>query len=175
MASKLLDQLRGGDRRSIGVSNEVVAAVLREPDRFDELFDCLRAQDEIVRMRAADAIEKITRDRPELLEPNKAVPLNETARLEQQEIRWHVAQLIPRLTLEPSERETAIEILTLYLHDKSRIVRAFALEALGRLSEGDDRLKAWLEPRLKEAIAAGPPSVRAKARRVLRELEQPAR
>ena len=56
----ILEKLKGGDRRSIGRANEVVADVLRDPTLFDALFNGMLNDDPIVRMRSADAVEKIT-------------------------------------------------------------------------------------------------------------------
>ena len=69
----ILEKLQGSDRRSIGRSNEVVAEVLAQPSLFDELFGGLLDADPIVRMRAADAVEKITAKHPDWLKPYKLV------------------------------------------------------------------------------------------------------
>ena len=71
MAKNLLAQLTGGDRRSIGRANQVAAAVLQSPETFPELIKGLWSEDSLVRMRAADAVEKISRQKPELLHPYK--------------------------------------------------------------------------------------------------------
>ena len=52
--------LSGGDLRSIGQSNSVALTGLSKED-FNELFDCLFSKNRVVVMRAADAIEKISR------------------------------------------------------------------------------------------------------------------
>ena len=54
----LLSKLRGGDRRSIGKVDEVVAVVEKEAAQFKYLVSGLFDPDPIVRMRAADAMEK---------------------------------------------------------------------------------------------------------------------
>ena len=59
MSKALLEQLAGGDRRSIGRSNEVVATVLADPELLSVLFSGLDHDDPLIRMRAADAREKI--------------------------------------------------------------------------------------------------------------------
>ena len=59
--------LSGGNPRSLGNTGRVVDLVVRHPARIDELGGCLFSDDEIVRMRAGDALEKICRQRPELL------------------------------------------------------------------------------------------------------------
>jgi hypothetical protein len=53
----MLEMLKGGDRRSIGISNEAVARVLKEPELFDTLYAGLFADDPVIRMRSADAAE----------------------------------------------------------------------------------------------------------------------
>ena len=57
----LLDQLRGGDRRSIGQSNHVAALVARHPACFAELVRGLHHPDPVVRMRAAENARWILR------------------------------------------------------------------------------------------------------------------
>src|ERR1043166_8579645 len=70
-AKTLLALLAGGDRRSIGRANQVVVAVLHSPETFPQLIRELWSTDSLVRMRAADAVEKISRQKPELLRPYK--------------------------------------------------------------------------------------------------------
>jgi hypothetical protein len=57
--------LSGGNPRSLGRTEEVVTLVLGNGMRLHELYDCLLQDDEIVRMRASDALEKVCRQRPE--------------------------------------------------------------------------------------------------------------
>jgi hypothetical protein len=45
----ILEMLKGGDRRSIGKSNEVVAMVLKEPELFDTLYSGLFADAPLIR------------------------------------------------------------------------------------------------------------------------------
>jgi hypothetical protein len=67
MAKTLLSLLAGGDRRSIGRADEVAATVLQSPGLFSQLMAGLWSADSLVRMRAADAVEKISRQKPDLL------------------------------------------------------------------------------------------------------------
>ena len=84
-------KLGGGDRRSIGRSDEVVADILADPSLFDLIFDAIASDDPVIGMRAADAVEKVTARRPELLRPYKRRLLTELALIPQQEVRLHVA------------------------------------------------------------------------------------
>ena len=87
-------KLRGGDRRSLGRSHEVVKAISRDPKVLPLILDLIVEGDAVVKMRAADAIEKATASRLELLQPYKKKILHEVAAIDQQEVRWHVAHAI---------------------------------------------------------------------------------
>ena len=69
--TNILSRLRGGDRRSIGKVNEVVTAVQKKPGLIKDLVDGLFDDDPVVRMRAADALEKISGDNRHVLQPFK--------------------------------------------------------------------------------------------------------
>jgi hypothetical protein len=108
---EVLNKLAGGDRRSIGNSNEVVADVIRDPSLFEPVFNGMLNDDPLIRMRSADAVEKISAKHPEYLQPYKEQLIKQVAKSEQQEVRWHVAQMIPYLDLTREEQTTVLEIL----------------------------------------------------------------
>jgi len=170
-ARSLLAQLAGGDRRSIGRSGEVVAEVLHAPSLFKEVFDgLLRSVDPLVRMRAADAVEKITAVHPEYLRPFKRALLEQVAQSAQPEVRWHVAQMIPRLHLSQAERMAAVAILFRYLRDSSRLVRTFSMQALAELAEQDARLRPKVVKLIRSLVKTGSPAVKSRGRKLLTRL-----
>ena len=63
----ILDKLRGGDLRSIGRSNEVAGDIEKNVSMFETVFRGLYDSDPLIRMRSSDVIEKVTRNKPELL------------------------------------------------------------------------------------------------------------
>jgi hypothetical protein len=67
--------------------------------------------DPLIRMRSADAIEKFTLKHPEYLWPYIEKLIKQIAKCEQQEVRWHVAQMDPRLELNQEERSAIFELL----------------------------------------------------------------
>jgi hypothetical protein len=170
----LLKKLSGGNRRSIGRSKEVAAQVLAHPAYFRYAFAGLASDDSVVRMRAADAIEKITARRPELLRPHKGKLLAIASSSEQQEIRWHAALIIPRLELTKKERAVALDILFDYLRDKSSIVKTFAMQAIWDLSADDAKLRAKIIPLIEELTEVGTAAMRVRGRNLLRQLKQPS-
>jgi hypothetical protein len=171
----LVKMLAGGDRRSIGRSNEVVAKVLQDarqaPKLLKILFNALASDDKIQRMRSADAIEKITAQRPELFQPFKRNVLASAGLSQQKEVRWHLALLMPRLNLTSDQRAAAVEILFDYLRDQSSIVKTFAMQSLADLASTDQKLKSQIRPLLEELTQIGTPAMRARGRQILRKLD----
>lgn len=166
----LLAKLTGGDRRSIGRSAEVVADVLADPALFAVLFQGLLVDDALVRMRAADAIEKITVHHPEYLAPYTAQLLHEVGPIAQQEVRWHVAQLLSRLALTAAERRSAVNLLNTYLQDQSKIVKTFAMQALADIALVDAELRPQIVAQLEILTTTGSPAMRSRGRKLLAQL-----
>lgn len=172
--NSVLNKLTGGNRGSIGRSNEVVADVLAHPALFPELFAGFSIDDPLIRMRAADAVEKVTAQRPELLQPFKRRLLAIAGSSDQQEIRWHAALMLPRLALLRKERAVALDILFDYLRDKSSIVKTFAMQAIWDLTAADPKLKAQIIPLIEELTLVGTAAMRARGRKLLRQRKIPS-
>jgi hypothetical protein len=166
----LVEELRGGDPRSIGRVAEVIRIVLRFPDRFGELVQGLSADEALVRMRAADAIEKISAQYPEYLEPYRDVFLSEVAFSKQPGVRWHMAQILPRIARERNDVAKIQLILLEYLKDSSSIVRANAMEAFAELAKHGLLPKARVAKRIQKLTNTGTPAMRARGKRLLRML-----
>lgn len=175
----LLDQLAGGDPRSVGKAAAVAAQVLAEPARLDELFDGLACDDEPIRSRASDALEKVSALRPELLRPYKRELLTRVLQLDAWIVRAHACQILPRLdNLTAAERRRAWQTVQGFLTDRSSIVKAVALECLVRLSlPAKDASARRTTRRLVDACAASgdTPALRARARKMQRLLAKLAR
>ncbi|MEO6844064.1 MAG: hypothetical protein ABI184_02760 [Ginsengibacter sp.] len=131
--------LSGGDLRSIGRSNDAVLKVRNEDD-FDELFKCLSCKDRVVRMRAADAIEKITLKYPSYLLKHKEGLMDLCCTVMDKEFKWHVALLVPRLNLSENEKEIVWKTLSGWALDKkeSKMVRASSIQAVYEIAESDN-------------------------------------
>ena len=169
----IISKLQGGDRRSIGRSEEVVADVLGEPSLFDALVGGMPDPDPVVRMRAADAVEKVTRIRPGWLTPYRRLIVDQIALVEQQEVRWHVAQVIPRLELSRSDVPQVKAILMGYLDDSSRIVQVEAMQALAYLVELWPGLRREVRDLIRGLIETGSPALRSRGRKLLARLALP--
>src|SRR5262249_24856944 len=140
-STPLLDQLRHGNRRSVGRSNGVARQVLKSSRRLPELVAGLWHRDPLIRMRAGDALEKVSRQQPGWLSPMRAELLELARATEEQEARWHLAQILPRLGLRGAQRAAVVTVLRRYRQDRSAIVRVSALEALVELAASDSALR----------------------------------
>jgi hypothetical protein len=121
-------------------------------------------------MRSADAIEKVTAKRADLLQPYKATLIHKVAAVKQQEVRWHVAQMLPRLCLDPGEEKTALSILMDYLEDASSIVKTSSMQALADLALRNFDLRPRVIPLLEHLTRVGSPAMRSRGRRLLAQL-----
>jgi hypothetical protein len=126
--------------------------------------------DELIRMRAADAVEKLTVTNPEWLRPFKVRLIKLAARVKQQELRWHLAQLLPRLELSKRDRVMVVSVLRSYLKDESRIVKTFAMQSLADLAKQDPRLAESIRPLISSLIRTGSPSMKSRGRKLLLQL-----
>ena len=167
----ILKKLQGGDRRSTGRADEIADLVLGSPALFNELINGLFVEDPVVRMRTADAVEKITRVNPDLLKRWKGPLIRLAGDTEQQEVRWHMAQILPRLTLNATERKNIVEMLFNYLNDKSKIVVTFALQALADFAIQDNRFRPRVIKVLEELTESGSPAVKNRGKKLLEQLK----
>ena len=124
-------------------------------------------------MRAADTIEKITANNPQYLTKHKKKILGLCDRATNKELRWHLAQLIPRLHLEPTELGRAWSILTNWAKDKnnSRIVRVNSLQALFDLTSQDKSLLSDFYSTLFELEKENIPSIKARIRIIKEQIK----
>ena len=163
----ILALLVGGDRRSIGQADRVAKMVSDDIALFAELIAGLWSENPLVPMRAADATEKITRKHRELLQPYRKELLGLMAEAQEQELRWHLAVMVPRLLLNAKERQAAVSLLEGYLEDRSSIVKTFALQGLADMAEADSSFREKVVEILDEAARKGTPAMKARSRKLL--------
>jgi HEAT repeat protein len=166
----LIEKLKGGNRRSLGKAHEVADEVRAKPHFFKGLIKGLLYPDPVVRMRAADAVAKITVEHPEYLRPYKKKFIEKIAQIEQQEVRWHAAQLFSRFEWTAAERRRVVRILYAYLKDKSKIVQVFAMQALADLAMRDAGLRNAVIKKIIAMILSGSPAVKSRGKRLLLQL-----
>lgn len=159
--------LKGGDLRSIGKANQIVALV-NDQQTFDELFSALFNMDRIEIMRAADAIEKITANKPDYLHPHKYDILELCNKAMDIELKWHLALLVSRLDLTKKEVDNVWKILTRWASDKkeSKIVRVNSLQGLHTILQSNQELIQDFNQVLNKVERENIPSINARIRKL---------
>ena len=170
--TNILDKLQGGDLRSIGEANEVAREIANNPELFKIVFRGLYDDDPVVRMRAADAVEKASQKRPELLIGYSSRIISILESVDQQEVCWHMAQISPRLDLTQSEEKQIIDLLKRLLSHKSRIVRVSAMDAMATFAERDETIMDEVKEIIRAQMKSGVPSILSRGRKLLRRLER---
>ena len=150
-----------------GKSEEVVALVLSKPALFEDVVNAILVDNPGIRMRASDAVEKITRDHPEWLKPYKQQFLNTIANIDQKEVRWHVAQILPRFKLTKKEREKVYSLMMSFLTDKSSIVKTFAMQALTDIALQDKKYVNKVNLLICKLIKDGTPAMQSRGKKLL--------
>jgi HEAT repeat protein len=168
----LRNRLLGGDRRSIGQVASVVESISRDPSQFAELVGLVEDADALVAMRAADALEKLTQDRPEWLVPFKSQLLGPWLDNEQQELRWHAVSLATRIPLSADEDRRVFAKIALFLEDKSKIVQVFSLQALYDLAVRQSDLRPRLQKILNHKVRTASPAVMKRIQQLTAKLEK---
>jgi len=171
---KILEKLKGGDLRSIGRSREVVQDIFDNPALFETVFEGLLDDDSRIRMRSADVLEKASSKHPEYLQPFKTRLINDVSKIEQQEVRWHVAQMFSYLDVDEKERDKIIKILFSYIDGpgKSKIVKTFSIQTLADFAEKDEDLRPRMIRKLEEIINTGSPAMVSRGKKLIEKLKK---
>lgn len=175
----LLDQLAGGDPLTLGRTVAVASQVLARPELIDEVFDGIADDNEAIRNRSIDVLERVSAARPELLRPYKRELLTRVSRIGHWAVRSHLCQVLPRLdNYTPAERRRTIALMRSWLGEKSSIVKAVALDCAVQLSlaPGFSTERAEAAALVEECAAHGEtPALRARARLLRKRLAKLAR
>lgn len=165
--TRIAKLLSVGDLRTTGKSDEVVSQVFANPRLFNDVINAILVDSPGIRMRASDVAEKITRIHPEWLQSYKRLFLNEISKINQKEVKWHTAQMLPRFNLTKRERARVFSILLTYLEDESRIVKTFTMQALADLAMQDSSYATRVRDLLNRLIRQGSPAMRSRGKKLL--------
>jgi hypothetical protein len=160
---------------SLGRVPEIAALVSSQPRRVARLIELLWDEDPGVANRAADALERISREpSPELLRKLagfKEALLGLLPEARFIKVRWNLALLIARLPLTTAEARRAAATLETYLEDSSSIVKTAALQGLADLARYDPGSLPGVLDILRIQGRSGTPAMRARSRDLLKRLD----
>lgn len=167
----------GQDRIAVGRAEEVAVLVLAQPRFFSKLMECLWDEDLGVVNRAAHALERVTRGG----QPGPTTQLNSwrtslfglLSDATENKLRWHLALIVPRMTLTASECARAASVLQSWLEDQSSsIVKTMSLQGLADLTRQDASLLPTVLDLLLIYNRSGTAAMRARSRLLLAHFEK---
>ena len=176
MNSHIVNQLKNGDLRTKGKSEEVVQDVLKNPTLVEDLFSGVcSTRDAGLRMRCADVLAKVAHHNPALIEPYTHVLIDTVSTINQQEVQWHVAEIFSLIELDDKDQEKVVALLLRFLETTtSNIVRVFSLQALTNITTRNDTFKCNVIRVVKHEMENGAPSVISRGKKLLKQLEKGA-
>jgi HEAT repeat protein len=128
--NQILNWLTGGDIRSDGNADEVAALILENPFLFDELFEGLGSKNDIIRGRTADALEKVARQRPDLLFPRLPQLVRIAGEDPRPVVKMHLAMIFGHLVACGEKIDESTSALGVLLSDPSVFTRSWAISSL---------------------------------------------
>ena len=163
-------RLAGGHPNSLGNTVDVVATVLEDHGRLEELFLCYQSPDETVRLRTSSALKRINLAEPTWLHPYINRFLGEVAALSQASAQWTLAQLF--LKLRPAMSSAQFDAAKAHLernlaHHDDWIVLNTTMETLVHWGKDDADLAARIRPELERHATDKRKSVSGRARKYL--------
>jgi hypothetical protein len=166
--------LSGGHPNSLGRTEEVVAVVLADPPRLQELYGCYFSDDEVVRLRTSSTMKRVTKAQPALVVPYIDGLLTDIAAIDQASTQWTLAILFDLLRGDMTdEQRTAAEAIlkhNLATHT-DWIVLNTTMQVLADWAGNDAELTRWLLPHLERLAHDRRKSVANRAKKLARTFD----
>jgi hypothetical protein len=165
------EKLTGGTRTSVGSADEVIQKLLKNTSGLSVIYDLFLDEDPVVAMRASYVAMKVAEQKPDSVEPFAKDLLKNLNLYTQQEVRWHIPQLLAHLNLTPAQRRKAYEALMEWSEtDKSKIVGYYSLQTAANFAQTDDKILQDFIPRLKKANKLGAKSIQNRCKKIAKQL-----
>lgn len=166
-----LEMLSGGDLRSDGRSNEVVEIVLRNPQLLGKLIEALSVPDDVIRGRAADALEKVSRTRPELVQEHLPLLIKLAYNDKVPMVKFHIAMIFGNLKTSGEIFDQITYALFHLLRDESVFVKSWAMVSLCIISRRNKGVRGEIIERIRPFKNHKSIAIRSKVAKALKILE----
>ena len=172
MSSWVKDSLQGGNRTSVGNAADDVDVALKSDEVLDEVYGLFFDEDPVVVMRSSYVAMKVAEQKPESVNRFKASILENLENYKQQEIRWHIPQLLMHVELASSERDRTYRQLMHWAEtDASKIVAYYSLPTAAKFATEDEQLMTDFLPRLRVLSQSGAKSVANRCKKIAKSLK----
>lgn len=165
------EMLTPGRRLDCGYACEVAALLLKNPRKTGQVVECLWDEEAGIANRAADALERASGRRPQILARWKEALLDRMLDAGENKLRWNLALMMTRTQLTEAETARAATVLRSWLDDKSSIVKTSAMHGLAGLTRWDNSMLPEVLDMLRVLSRSGTPAMRARGRILLKRME----
>jgi len=161
-------------RNRIGPGHAFDAAmrVLESPRLVRQLVECLWDEDEGVAGRAADALETVAGESPQIVARWKDALLGLLVEAGPIKLRWHLGLVVTGMRLTRPECRRVYVVLQSWLDHKSSIVKTCAMQGIAELTRQDLSLEDEALDLLRALSRSGTPAMRARGRILIEQLEK---
>jgi hypothetical protein len=165
--NQILKWLAGGDLRSDGMSNEAAEFVLQHPELFHELLAGLDEADEVIRGRTADALEKVSRSRPDLMIEHLPKLIDVAAADHVAMVKMHVAMILGHLAVYGEHIHQIISTLLDLLADESVYAVSWAIVSLCIIGRKYPRESGRIMNEIAQLEGSASAAIRSRVRKAL--------
>jgi hypothetical protein len=170
--TKFRELLSGGTRTSVGDADQVIAKLLKSPAGLNEIYKLFLDEDPVVAMRSSYVAMRVAEQKPETVKPFTKDLLKNLELCKQQEVRWHIPQLLVHAELTKAQRRRAYEVIMNWAEtDKSKIVGYYGFQAAADFAEVDQELLQDFIPRIKRANKSGAKSIQNRCKKIAKQLD----
>jgi outer membrane PBP1 activator LpoA protein len=164
--------LSGGTRTSVGDADLVIAKMVKSPTGLGEIYALFLDKDPVVAMRASYVAMRVAEQKPESVKPFAKELLKSLELYTQQEVRWHIPQLLVHLDLTKAQKRRAYEVVMNWAEtDKSKIVGYYGFQAAADFAETDELLLEDFIPRIRQANKTGAKSIQNRCKKIAKQLD----
>jgi hypothetical protein len=166
------DTLSGGTRTSIGDADQVIQKLLRTPSGLADVYKLFLDEDPVVAMRSSYVAMRVAEQKPESVKPFTKDLLKNLELYTQQEVRWHIPQLLVHLELTKAQKKRAYEVIMAWAEtDNSKIVGYYGFQAAADFAETDQSLLQDFIPRIRKANKSGAKSIQNRCKKIAKQLD----
>jgi hypothetical protein len=166
------ETLSGGTRASVGEVDKVIRQLLKNATKLNEIYGLFLDEDPVVAMRASYVAMKVADQSPQSVNPFTKDVLKNLDLYVQQEVRWHIPQLLVHMELSKAQRKRAYEVVMSWAEtDKSKIVGYYGFQAAADFAELDEQLLQDFIPRIRKANKSGAKSIQNRCKKIAKQLD----
>lgn len=166
------DTLSGGTRTSVGDADQVIQKLLKAPSGLADVYKLFLDEDPVVAMRSSYVAMRVAEQKPDSVKPFTKDLLKNLELYTQQEVRWHIPQLLVHLDLTKAQKRRAYEVIMDWAEtDKSKIVGYYGFQVAADFAETDQTLLQDFIPRIRKANKTGAKSIQNRCKKIAKQLD----